>query len=218
MILKRTRVKQTFIVIFILGLLTSACPVQGQDLSRFDLSTNEGVNAAREAVNGKPVDDRSKRCLRRDKSLSGIVIVGNFAYDYGCRLEGVFIASRYLTTRDKGLSKAALEELGWKAANQQQREALAQAWVAKGLLGFSEVVSEKPEDFADHPFQSPAVVTRANGETAVTLWVRLPSGRSRGRAYQLREYKFSSDADFAGSTTLEDFPKAKTASGTDFSL
>ncbi|MGZ8844186.1 MAG: hypothetical protein ACXW18_11025 [Pyrinomonadaceae bacterium] len=212
------KIKSACTLICLLGLMMCACALQAQDLSKFDLSTNEGVNAAREAVNGKPVDDRSKRCLRRDKSLSGIVIVGNFAYDYGCRLEGAFIASRYLTARDKGLSKAALEELGWKAANQQQREALAQAWVTKGLLGFSEVASKKPEDFADHPFQSPGVVTRANGETAVTLWVRLPSGRSRGRAYQLREYKFSSDADFAGYTTLEDFPKAKTASGTNFSL
>lgn len=210
--------KQALTLICLLGLLISASVIRGQDLSRFDLSTNEGVNAAREAVTGKPVDDRSKRCLRRDKSLSGIVMVGNFAYDYGCRLEGAFIGSRYLTARDKGLSKAALEELGWKAANQQQREALAQAWVMKGLLGFSEVPSEKPEDFGGHPFQAARVVTRADGETAVTLWVGLPSGRSRGRAYQLREYKFSSDGDFAGYTTLENFPTSKTASGTGFSL
>lgn len=210
--------KRAFTLIGLLGLLISAWAVQGQDLSKFDLSTNEGVNAAREAVTGKPVDDRSMRCVRRDGSLNKIVMVGNFAYDYGCRLEGAFIRSRYLTARDKDLSKAALEELGWKAANQKQREALSEAWVAKGLLGFSEVPSRKPEDFGTHPFQAPQVITRANGETVVTLWVRLPSGRSRGRAYQLREYKFSSDGDFAGYNTLENFPKAKTASDPDFSL
>ena len=82
--LQKTSVKQAFILICLLSLLTSAHPVQGQDLSRFDLSTNEGVNAAREAVNGKAVDDRSKRCVRRDASLPGIVLVGDFRYDYGC--------------------------------------------------------------------------------------------------------------------------------------
>ncbi len=210
--------KRAFTLLCLLGLLISASVIRGQDLSKFDLSTNEGVNAAREAVTGKPVDDRSKRCVRRDDSLAKVVMVGNFAYDYGCRLEGAFIGSRYLTARDKDLSKAALEELGWKAANQKQREALSAAWVAKGLLGFSEVLSEKPEDFGSHPFQTTQVITRVNGETVVTLWVRLPSGRSRGRTYQLREYKFSSDGDFAGYNTLENFPKAKTESGTDFSL
>src|SRR6185436_20655123 len=119
-----------------------------QDLSQFDLSTDEGVNAAREAIAGKKLDDHSKRCIRRDTSIPGIVIVGGFAFDYGCRFQGAFINSRYVGTDDKGMSRSALEALGWKTAKPQQRELFALAWVQEGLLGFLRVLSVKNDDFA----------------------------------------------------------------------
>jgi len=188
--------------------LTVAAVAQGPDLSQYDLSTDEGVNAAREAVAGKKLDDRSKRCVRRDQSLPGMVVVGGFAFDYGCRFEGVFISARYIATEDKGLSRSALEALGWKTANRQLREKLAQAWLERGLFAFVTVLRAKNEDFQNHSFQAPGAVTKETGETVVTLWIRLPSGRVRGKVYQLREYRFSSDGDFAGSKTVENFNTA----------
>lgn len=187
-------------LIFVLAPMT-----QAQDLAQFDLSTNDGVNAAREAIAGKPLDARSKNCIRRHASLPGIVGVGGFAFDYGCRLQGVFIKSSYVAVDDKLMSLSALEALGWKTANQQHRQVLAQAWVVKGLLGFVSVLSAKNEHFAEHSFQPPQASTNSDGETVVTLWMRLPSGRVRGTAYQLREYKFSKDGDFLGNKTLENF-------------
>lgn len=174
------------------------------------------VNAAREAVNGKPVDDRSKRCVRRDGNLPGIVLVGTFRYDYGCYIEGAFITKRYLTARDNGLSKAVLHELGWTTANAEQRGALALAWTVKGLMGFVEVLYKKPENFADHPFQAPKAETTAKGEAVVRLWVRLPLRRERGQSYQFRQFRFSSDGEMTKYTQVEDFPKAKTASDPNF--
>jgi hypothetical protein len=115
-------------------ILVLAATAAAQDNSQFDLSTNEGVNAAREAISGKKLSDRSKRCIRRDPSLPGIVIVGGFAFDRGCRIEGVFVKSTYVAADDKGLSRNALEALGWKTANQQQREALARAWSQRVCL------------------------------------------------------------------------------------
>ena len=188
------------LLILVLAAITPA-----QDLSKFDLTTDDGVTAAREAIAGKPLDERSKNCVRRDASLPGIVVVGGFAFDYGCRLQGVFIKSSYVGVDDKLLSRNALEALGWKTANRQQREALAQAWVAKGLLGFLSVLSAKNEHFAGHSFQPPQSTTNSAGETVVTLWMRLPSGRVRGTTYQLREYRFSKDGDFLGNKTLENF-------------
>lgn len=201
--------KPATILLCLCGSLILAAAVHGQDPPKFDLSTDEGVNAAREAVTGKRVDPRSTRCIRRHADLPGIVMVGGFASDYGCRLQGAFVGSRYLATDDKALSRSALEALGWQTANPQQREKLAQAWVARGLLGFLTVLVTKNEDFANHSFQPPQAVTRADGTTAVTLWMRLPSGRVRGTTYQLREYRFSSDGDFAGNTTLENFTATK---------
>jgi hypothetical protein len=67
------------------------------------------------------------------------------------------------------------------------------------------VLSDRHEDFGSRSFQPPLAVTNDDGQTVVTLWVRLPSGRVRGTLYQLREYKFTKEADIAGNTTLETF-------------
>jgi hypothetical protein len=200
---------KTFLVALVLFWFTIAVVAHGQDLSQYDLSTDEGVNAAREAIASKKLDESSKRCISRDRSLPGMVVVGGFASDYGCRFQGVFLSSRYVAQGDAALSRIALEALGWKTANREAREKLAQAWLERGLFAFVTVLSAKNEDFKNHSFQPPGAATRENGETVVTLWIRLPSGRVRGRTYQLREYRFSSDGDFAGSKTLESFNTVK---------
>lgn len=196
---------RTIALLCLCGSLCFAAAIHGQELSKFDLSTNDGVNAAREAMAGKPLDDRSKRCIERDPGLPGIVIVGGFAFDYGCRLQGAFVSSHYLTADDDAFSRTALEALGWKAADRLKRETLAQAWVARGLMAFLTVIVDKVEDFADHSFQAPQTVTRADGSIAVKLWIRLPSGRVRGTRYELREYRFSSNGNPTGNITLEGF-------------
>ena len=196
---------QAAIAVCLLSLGMIAAEAQTPDLSQFDLSTREGVNAAREAIAGRKLDDRSRNCVRLDKDLIGIAVVGGFAYDYGCRFSGVFVKARYFGQDDPGLSQAALDALGWKTANQKQREKLAQAWVEKGLLAFLTVVSETNQDFANRSFQSPQATSKSNGETIVTLWIRMPSGRSRGRGYQLREFRFSADGALSSAVTRESF-------------
>jgi hypothetical protein len=164
---------------FLIFLPTGSANAQVQDFSAYDLSTKDGVNAAREAMAGRQLDEHSKNCVRLDKDLAGIAVVGGFAYDYGCRFSGVFVKTRYFGKDDPGLSQAALDALGWTAANQKQREQLALAWVEKGLLAFFNVVSEKNQDFANRSFQSPQATSKSKGETIVALWILMPSGRSR---------------------------------------
>lgn len=135
--------------------LTITAGGRAQDLSQFDLSTDEGVNAAREAIAGKKLDERSKRCISRDQSLPGMVVVGGFAFDYGCRFQGVFINLRYVATEDKALSRNALEALGWKTANRELREKLAQAWLEKGLFAFVTVLRARTMIFRTIPFSRP---------------------------------------------------------------
>ena len=110
--IQTTKLNRAIALIFCLCSYSSVAALHGQDLSKFDLSTNDGVNAAREAIAGKPLDDRSKRCIRRDKSLPGITIVGGFAFDYGCRLQGAFINSQHFTSEDEAFSRTAHEALG----------------------------------------------------------------------------------------------------------
>jgi hypothetical protein len=167
--IERIRLSHAIALVCLCCSLCFAAAVHGQDLSKFDLATNDGVNAAREAIAGKPLDGRSKRCIRRDNNLPGIIAVGGFSYDYGCRLQGAFVDSQYLTTDDKAFSSTALEALDWKRGDRSQRESAAQAWVGKGLLAFLTVISVKDADFANHSFQPPQTSTRADGSVAVTL-------------------------------------------------
>jgi hypothetical protein len=196
---------QTAIVICLLGFGAIRIAAQAPDLSQFDLSTKEGVNAAREALAGRTLDDRSRNCVRFNKDLIGIAVVGSFAYDRGCRFSGVFVQTQYLGQDDPGLSQAAFAALGWKAANQKQREQLAKVWVEKGLLAFFDVVTETRPDFANHSFQAPQVASEPDGEIVVTLWIHMPVGRSRGRSYQLREFRFSADGALSSAVTRDSF-------------
>jgi len=186
---------------------------QGQDASQYDLSTNEGLNAAREALAGKKLDQRSLNCLRRGKTLP-IISVGTFAFDWGCRFEGVFVKSRYFKTSQNENWKDALDLLGWQTANSTEREKLALGWVRESWLAFIRVLTVKNEDFENHSFQPPSVTTNQEREVIVTLWTNPPGrGRARGRSYQLREYKFSGAGAFVSATTRDNFTTVKDGGG-----
>ena len=182
---------------------------QGQDASQFDLSTNERVNAARGAMMGKPLDSRSVNCIRRGKTLP-IITVGTFAFDWGCRFEGVFVKSRYFKTGETETWKDALDALGWQTSTTSERERLALAWVRESWLAFITVVKETNEDFQNRSFQPPGAVTNEAGEIVVSLWINSPKkGRIRGRSYQLREFKFAKSGTFISGTTRENFTVEK---------
>jgi hypothetical protein len=201
----REKLMRHFIRLAVMGslFLSSAC-ARGQDLWRYDLSTDEGVSRAREAVSGKKLDEYSKGCIRRSTELPKVVVVGSFAHDYGCSFQGVFIGNRYFEEESATVvSKNALDFLGWETARQEERERLALVWVEKGLLAFLTVLEQKDEDFKDRAFQAPKATSSGNGEVTVTLWIRQPPGMSRERVYQLWEYRFSKYGDLARKKMLE---------------
>jgi len=190
-------------------LASAVSPSQGQDASQFDLSTNGGVNAAREALAGRKLDSHSLNCLRRGKTLP-IIAVGSFAFDWGCRFDGVFVKSRLFKPGEEQTWKEALDLLGWPTANTSEREKLALAWIEESWLAFIRVVTEKNEDFTKPAFQPPMVITNANGEVVVTLWTNPPGrGRVKGRSYQQREFKFASSGAFISARTVNSFTVAK---------
>jgi hypothetical protein len=192
------------VIFFVFGPGSRTSTAQTPDLSQFDLTTKEGINAAREAIAGRKLDNRSSNCVRFDKALTGIAMVGDFAYDWGCRFAGVFVKKQYFGKESPGMSQAALNSLGWKTAGQEQREQLAEAWVEHGLLAFFNVLSEANGDFTSRAFHPPKAASQS-GETIVTLWLRMPAGRIRGRSYQQREFKFSADGGLSGAVTRDSF-------------
>ena len=179
--------------------------------SNLDLSTNEGVlaelqrrlDAKREELGKKGGSKLEARfvCIERLKETAQIIVIGGFAYDRGCRFQGVFVNSRYFEKDDLALSKNALAALGWETASQEQREKLVLLWVEKGLLPFFTVLHTTDKELNDREFQPPQVVSTEGGEIKVTLWVRLPSGRGE-QGYQHLEYRFSRDGNLLGSSIL----------------
>ena len=201
------------VVLFLLLLPVTSVVGQGLDASPYDLSTDSGITAAREAMTGRQVDERSRRCVRRGKTLP-VIAVGTFAFDLGCRFEGVFAKSRYFKTDEGQTWKDALDLLGWQTAKAPEREKMALAWVKEGWFAFVRVLTEKNEDFQDHSFQPPTVMTNQDDEVIVTLWINLPRrGRVKGRSYQLREIKFSSTGAFISMTTKDNFTAGKDDGG-----
>lgn len=182
---------------------------QALDASKYDLSTEPGVTAARESLTGKKLAPADQSCIKRSGKLP-IIVVGTRSIHFRCVLDGVFVKSHYLG-QDAVLSKAALELLGWKSANRKQRVQLARAWVIEGRLGFQVVLSEKNNDFNDRSFQAPQAVSKDNGEVVVTLWEQLRgSGRARGTTtYFLHEYRFAEDGGFVADVQLDRFTATK---------
>jgi hypothetical protein len=172
------------------------------DAKRAELGTtgDSKLDAKRNA--GSQLDARSV-CVRRLKESAKVIVIGFFRTDYGCHYEGAFVNSHYFEKTDViELSKAALEEFGWRTANQMKREKLALAWVEKGLLAFFTVLYTTSEDFGRSEFHPPRTASAENGRIKVTLWYQVPSGSSREKGYQQVEYTFSGDGKYSGSSTL----------------
>ncbi|HUQ31541.1 MAG TPA: hypothetical protein VM095_05440 [Pyrinomonadaceae bacterium] len=175
------------------------------DAKRAEMGTTGDSKLDAKMKNSSRLDARAV-CIKRLKESPKVIVVGFFATDVGCRFDGAFIRSRYFEAADiTDLSKAALEEFGWKQANQKRREKLAQLWVENGLLAFSTVLYTKDVDFGinDSAFHPPQTVSAENGEIKVTLWIQLPSGMRPERSFQYLEYQFAADGSFTGSRTLK---------------
>jgi hypothetical protein len=188
----------------VLTLIFSACAA-AQDFSRDDLATDEGVNAARESMRGKKPDAYSQGCLKRPSELPEIILVGSFAHDRGCMLDGAFVKKRFLS-KQENLSKAALESLGWQKAGAKKQEEIALKWTRFGLLAFGGYpVNEANDDFAGRDFQAPRAVKDDEGIVNVTLWIRHPMGMRCRIVYDRLIFKFAGDGSLGERTSLESF-------------
>ncbi|HEX8734205.1 MAG TPA: hypothetical protein VF721_02710 [Pyrinomonadaceae bacterium] len=186
-------------------LLFSAC-ADGQDFSRYDLSTNEGVNAAREQIRGKKPENMSKGCIKRPAELPEIILVGSFAYDRGCMLDGAFVKKYFLSRQDENLSKRALESLGWRKADSAKREEIALRWTQFGLLAFGGYpIVKTNEDFDGREFHEPQSQTDEDKNVTVTLWIRQSTGMRCETNYQRASFIFNKDGNLQERKSIDSF-------------
>jgi hypothetical protein len=183
----------------------SSC-AEGQDFSGYDLSTDEGVNAAREAMLGKKLSGYGKACIKRPEELPEIIMVGSFAHDRGCMLEGAFVKKYFLSSREENLSRAALKSLGWQKAGSEKRDELALKWTRFGLLAFGGYPLVKAnEDFDGREFQEPQTATGEDENVTVTLWMRQPAGMRCETNYQRSSFIFNEDGSLRERKTRDGF-------------
>ena len=119
-------IKFSLLFVFLSGVLVGCANAQ-TIVSPTDEAVLEQFGKLKDKKFGK--DDV---CIKRLKESAKIIVIGLFANDLGCRLDGMFVDSDYFET-----SKHALAALGWEKANRQQREKLATLWVEKVLFAFS---------------------------------------------------------------------------------
>jgi hypothetical protein len=148
---------------------------------------DEKLDAKRKAANKLEAKDV---CIERLKESAKIIVIGFFRNDYGCHFEGAFVGSRYFdaTKEISELSKAALEELGWKKANQKARENLAKLWVEKALLVFAPLAN-----------QTLSAISASDGKIKVTASSKYPPGVTSRT--ETKTFVFGKDGElFSGSS------------------
>jgi hypothetical protein len=207
-----------FICLLLAGVSASAQPgiVSSQDnrskvttTSTRDLSTDEAVHAElqniRDAKNqslgitNKPGSKIEARfvCIKRFKESPRVIVIGFFAYDRGCRLNGAFVDSDYFEAADPSLSRHALNALGWQHASQSAREGVAKLWVEKGLVGFQNVLHQPDDSVTADRFFPPRAASAADGVITVKLWVRNDPGRRGQPGVNLAQFSFTTDGNLA---------------------
>jgi hypothetical protein len=187
----------------VLAIASVSSSASAQDYSAYDLTTVDGVNAAREAKLGRKLDSYSKGCVEIPKQLPGVVLIGGFAFDHGCMLSDAIIGKRGEPI-SKDTSRVALSYLGWKGADSEKREALALDWVKYGLLAFENPLTQPTSDFKPGVFQQPQAVLH-DGSISVSLWVQRPSGMRCESAYDKIEYSFLRDGSLGAETRENSF-------------
>jgi hypothetical protein len=186
-------------------LVFSAC-AGGQDFSRYDLSTDEGVNQAREAMSGKKPSNYGRGCIKRPAELPEIILVGTFAHDRGCMLEGAFVNKYYHSAREENFSRAALKSLGWQKNDSRKREESALKWTRFGLLAFGGYpILEADEDFKGREFGAPEAMAGEAGVVQVRLWARLPMGMRCETNYQRLLLTFAHDGNLMERKSIDSF-------------
>ncbi len=173
-----------------------------------DLSTNEKVlevlNQGRERKWKK-----ESVCIERPNQLKGIIIVGFFAHDRGCRFNLAFVNGKKYEGIENA-TKASLNHLGWTKKQNEERLVLAMNWTKYSLLQFHTALEKATPDFnlSNTPtFSAPQSTLNDDGSIKITIWVRQPSGMLPQRDYDLMEYRFGDDGSLKEYKSIKSFTR-----------
>jgi hypothetical protein len=182
-----------------LVLMTAAACGRG----RCDTSSDDGVRAIYHRATGRDLpSDKQWRCIDRVDEFPGVVKVGSFAQDRGCRYEGVVYGCSFGSTKD--VQAKVLAGAGWAKADAKKRGDLAQRWL-EGIEDVRMLTSADPAfAAAQKTFAAPEMVPAADGGLTWRYWTST-SGMKRGAHYYHYETSFKPDGSPGEDKQLEDF-------------
>jgi hypothetical protein len=152
------------------------------------------VREAYRAELGRDLGDKPD-CVDWPKPFPHVVMVGHFAHDRGCMLEGLFIGRTWYGGGSGGAAAAkGLATRGWASASADERQTLAREWIDSVTHAFDgRFVRSEPTAFVfdDTPaFEPVQVAAMDDGGVSIDGWVELPSGMVWESAYHFVEYHF----------------------------
>lgn len=150
------------------------------------------VLAAYEAATGNDLGEDA--CVVWPSSFPRVTLVGGFAHDRGCDLEGVFVDGEL---RKTDANQAGLATREFEKAVLHDKEAIARAWTDEVLHAFGGrfvTASETAFEIEGSPkFEAPRATENKIGGVVVEGWVERPSGMVYESSYDYIIYRFAPD-------------------------
>jgi hypothetical protein len=162
------------------------------DAKAFARDDKAAVLAAYEAATGSDLGDDA--CVVWPSSFPRVTLVGGFADDLGCELEGVFVDG---DLRKTDANQAGLATREFEKAVLHDKEAIARAWTDEVLHAFGGrfvAASETAFEIEGSPkFAAPRATENKIGGVVVEGWVQRPSGMVNEVSYDYIIYRFAPD-------------------------
>jgi hypothetical protein len=153
-----------------------------------DVSTNDGVRALYTKLTKNTLDTKHE-CIERSTAFPGLVRVGVFFHDRGCRWKHVIVGCQ-IDPQNVGAQALALA--GWGKADVAARQRLALAWLQEGE-GIQIDRTTPDRWIKSKPFTPPAGTATANGGLTLRYWTHGPIGMQPILNYTLIEMTFAAD-------------------------
>jgi hypothetical protein len=202
MMILRNRFVWPPLVVVLAALALAQIPIPAWTISADDAAS---IARAYRTLTGRDVDPQWV-CGRAAPDFPDVIALGEFAYDRGCAVIGVVVASRPLDLA-RGTA-AGLARAGWASAPPAERARLALAWTRSVLLAYRPALDAAPEAFGrpDAPaFAPPSTEALPDGGVRVTLWVSEPSGMLPQSVFSRRAFIFSPTGAETDEQRLDDF-------------
>lgn len=152
-------------------------------------ATNLGVVQTWDKAKGREISTSDEgACVWRAWGFPGVIVLGSFAHDRGCKPMGTFIDCEL----GEWTSVELLARAGWNKAKPKARETIAMRYLRQIHTKYRSGLTDDPA--------KPVIKSGNDGSVTVTAWTARPSGMRRGRTIDKRRYKFSA----SGKLTVTD--------------